>query len=373
MSQPPYDPPQGPGYGGPQNRPPDYGQQPGYGPQQGRPPQQGPYGPGHQGPPGPQGPYGGQQGGPQGPGYGPPQGGPGYGPPQGGHGYGQPQGQPQGGPGYGPQGPGWGGQGYGGPGYGPRKSNNQLILFAVGGFALVAIIGVVLAVILGGGDDDKTISPTSDPTSQPTGDPTSDPTGDPTASPTDDPTSTPTDDPTTDPTSPPTTDENGPNATKGDKKGIEVGHGIYVNPASGYIRKTGSGAPEKGVYLVKQGEAVMWVQVATGQPGQSQASLLPRLMDAEKGAKGVSNFKAGQVKTESPAAGKDTDLEKVTSQTYTADLSTQSGSIKAVGYVAVMDNKVGLTTVVRFFGRGDKAGTIKPDLQSMLASITGSQ
>jgi hypothetical protein len=323
MSQPPQCPQQG------------YGrQQPGYGPPEGPP----------QGPP--QG-YGQQQ-----PGYGGPP--PGY---QQQPGYGPPPGPP---PGYQQQGPGWGGPG--GPGFGgppgyarpQRKSNNQLILFAVGGFALVAIIGVVLAVVLGGGDDDRSIEPSgSGSTTQPSDDPTGEPTAD--------------------PSPPPSNDQDGPTATKGDKKGIEAGHGVYVAPAPGYIRQTGGNAPAKGVFLVKQGEGIFWVQVATVQPYRSQADLLPQLMDSEKNATGITNFRSGQVKTGTPPAGRDTDIEKVTSQTYTADLNGQNGTTKVVGYVAVVDNKVGLTTVIKFFGRRDRADTEKVDLQNMLASVTGSQ
>jgi hypothetical protein len=67
------------------------------------------------------------------------------------------------------------------------------------------------------------------------------------------------------------------------------------------------------------------------------------------------------------------DVEKVTSQTYTADLNGQNGTTKVVGYVAVVDNKAGLTTVIKFFGRQDRADTEKTDPQSMLAPDTSSQ
>ncbi|GAB4069830.1 hypothetical protein GCM10028777_33090 [Angustibacter speluncae] len=109
---PQYGPPQGPppGYGPPQGPPPGYGRPqgppPGYGPPQGPPPQ---YGPPH-GPP---------------PSYGPPQGPPpGYGPPP----YGPPRGQR------------------------PRRSRAPL-WWSLGGVAAVAVIGLALALTLGGGSD----------------------------------------------------------------------------------------------------------------------------------------------------------------------------------------------------------------------------
>ncbi|WP_139980112.1 DUF4878 domain-containing protein [Nocardioides litoris] len=106
--------------------------------------------------------YGQQQGGQQGSPYG----GPGYGQQgygqqgYGQQGYGQ-QGSPYGGPGYGQQG--YGQQGYGQQGYGqqgphgygqqPPKKKTGLIIGIVGGVLALVIIGVVLAVTLGGGGD----------------------------------------------------------------------------------------------------------------------------------------------------------------------------------------------------------------------------
>ncbi len=89
----------------------------------------------------------------------------------------------------------------------------------------MAVIGVVLALVFGGGDDDK-VQPDPTPTQ-----------------------------PTDQPTDQPTTNVD---------KGIEVGEGVFVKPQTGYIRKTLYGY--KGVYLLKQGEAYFMVQAFKGGP-----------------------------------------------------------------------------------------------------------
>jgi hypothetical protein len=221
-----------------------------------------------------------------------------------------------------------------------------------------------------GGDDEEAISPTEPTTSQPTDQPTGEPTSDPSGEPTGEPTSEPTDQPSDDPLEP--SDPSEPIADKGTDKGIDAGHGVYVAPAPGYIRKSGGDVP-KGVYLVKQGEGIFWLQVVVRPAGESQAGLLPQIMAAEKDGKGITNFKTGQLKTETPPAGRDTDVTKATSQTYTADLTGQNGTTKLAGYVAVMENEKGIVSVIRFVGRYDRAATLKTDLQNMLASVAQSQ
>jgi hypothetical protein len=148
---------------------------------------------------------------------------------------------------------------------------------------------------------------------------------------------------------------------------------VYVAPAPGYIRKSGGGAPTKGVYLVKQGEGIFWLQVVVRPAGEDQSGLLPEIMAAEKRGSGITNFKPGTPKTETPPSSANTDVSKVTSQTYTADLTGQNGTTKLAGYCAVIENKKGIVSVVRFVGRYDRVTTLKADLQSMLQSVTGSQ
>jgi hypothetical protein len=319
---------QQPGYGQPQQ--PGYGQQAPY-PQQGQP-QQG---------------YPGQQ---------PQQGYPGQQPQQG---YpGQQQGYPgqqQGFPGQQPQ---YGGQQqWNQPPRSGGGGGNKTLLIAGGAFAVVAIIGVVLALIFRSGDGeqaDPTPAPTSEPTSQPTEEPTGEPTGEPTSEPTSEPTESPTNEPTTEP--------------NGGDEGIEVAEGVYVKPQTGYIRKSVDGF--KGVVLVKQGEGVFMVQAAKVS-GTSAAALLPQVLKTD--TKSLSSVKTGQVKTTTPGPNDKTPVKVLLTQSYSGMQSSQSGSLSVVGFVAVVEREDGVFTVARAYGRKDKLSTLDPDTTAMLKSVLQSQ
>ncbi|HEU4947490.1 MAG TPA: hypothetical protein VFT31_10070 [Kribbella sp.] len=317
---------------------PPYGQgQPGYGP-----PQQPPgYG---------QPPYGGQQ-------VYPSQGQPGY-PPQGQPGYalqGQPVYPPQGQPGYppgqypppggqsGPWGPGpggpqglqpWGAPGPGGPSYGRqhRKGGNQIIFLAVGGIALVAAIGIILAIVLSGGDDEAGPGPGPGPL------------------------------PTTGPTSP---------AKDNTDEGIDAGHGVFVKPATGFIRKTSTDV--KGVYLVKQGEATFWLQVVQGKPGESGADVIPRLMESQKKAMTAGTFKTGEVKEDRPPDGQQSNVTLITSQSWSGAVTNQSLTTNLVGYIAVIDTRKGVISAVQVTARKDRQSQLTPDIEAMMQSVIKSQ
>jgi len=336
--------PQQPGFGAPQGQP-GYGGapqgQPGYGAPQAQPG----YGqPGQQTQPG----YGQPQ-----PGYGAPQGQPGYGQPQGQPGFGQhgqpgiPQAQPgfpQGQPGFPqPQG-GWGSpqQSFGAP---PRKSSTALIMAAVGGFVVVAILGVVLFLVVRGGDD-QNVGPSPDDSPA-----------------------------TAQPGDGPTTEANGePRAAKGKKAGIEIANGIYVTPAANFGRETGKDVPAKGVLLIRKGGGgVFEGRVLLEAPGTSQADLINDVVKGEKSDSSLSNFKTGELRTNKPDAGADTGVVAVYSQTWSGDLATQNGSVKLVGFDAVIEHKEGITTVVRFYGDAKKIDALKPELKSMFNSVLDSQ
>ncbi|HEY0689208.1 MAG TPA: hypothetical protein VGD71_09210 [Kribbella sp.] len=328
-----------PGYGQQPGQPP-YGGHPGYGPPQqqvgpgqtpyAQPPYaQPPYGQPPQGQPPQQGqpPYGGQ------PGYPPP-------PQQGQQPY-PPQGYPQQGqfpPGGRPGGQWSPGPGPGGsqqqwpqvsPPYGrqTRKGGNQIIRLAGVGIALVAIIGAVLAVVVGGGDD-KNAGPGPLPTNKP---------------------ATP---------------------AKDADKGIDAGHGVFVNPATGFIRKTDS---HQGVYLAKQGEATFWLQVVQGKPGESGAAELPRLIESQKKTMTASTFKAGEVKTQKPPAGQDSKVTTVTSQSWSGSVTSQSGTTQLSGYIAIVDAKDGRMSAVQVVVRKDLESKLVPDIEAMMQSVVKSQ
>ena len=329
-----------PGYGRPQQAPPGYGppgQPPYQGAQpQGRPPQGPPPQAQPQGRP-PQAPYQGQPPyqGQQQPPYqqGPPQQypgqpqyqgqQPGYPPP------GPPPAPPQGYPGGPQQYPGqqqWAPQGQ--QQFGPPrgKGSSKILLLAGGGLAVVAVIGLVLSLIFKGGDDNKV-----EPSPQPTGNPTQ------------------------------------PAANV--DEGIEVAEGVFVKPRSGYLRKTMEGF--NGVYLLKQGEAYFMVN-AFKADGETTATVLPQLLEIEKKASPTSFTAKEPVATE---AGEDekSDIKVITTQSYTATATSQSGSFKAIGFVGVIERNDGVMTIVRVFGRQDKAETIEADTTAMLQSVIRSQ
>jgi hypothetical protein len=327
-----------PGQGQPGQRQPGYGQQPSQPPYGGQPPYaQPPYGPPQQDQP----PYG-QPGQGQPPQQGqPPYGGqPGYPPhPQQGQQPYPPQGYPQQGqfpPGGQPGGQ-WG-PGNGGPqqqwpqvsppyGRQTRKGGNQIIFLAGGGIALVAIIGVVLAVILGGGGD-KNAGPGPLPTNKPA------------------------------------------TSAKDADQGIDAGHGVFVNPATGFIRKTDT---HKGVYLVKQGEGTFWLQVVQGKPGESGATELPRLIESQKKTMTESTFKAGEVKTQKPPEGQDSKVTTVTSQSWSGSVTSQSGTTALSGYIAIVDTKDGRISAIQVVARKDLESKLFPDIQAMMQSVVKSQ
>ena len=328
--QPPY------GQQPPQGRPPQ-GPPPGYGP----PPQSPPpgYGPPPQGPPPG---YGQPQQPPQGPppGYGqPPQGPPpGYGQQPGQPPYGQPQGQPypgqqqqypqQGYPGQQqfPQQQGFPGQ----PQYGgaPRgKGNSKILYLAGGGLVVVAVIGIVLALIFGG-DDKKQVQPPPDGGGG----------GD-------------------DGTNQPTADE-----------GIEVGEGVFVKPATGYVRKELKDF--KGVYLLKSGEAYFMVQVLKAQ-GETADTILPKLLAAE--TKSLTSVKSRDPIRKAPGPDDKTPVKVAITQSYSGLSAGQQGSTEIVGYVGVIERNDGVITLVRVLARKDKASTAQPDSTAMLQSVLKSQ
>ncbi|GAB3925879.1 hypothetical protein GCM10029976_019760 [Kribbella albertanoniae] len=324
--QPPYGQGQPPQGRPPQGPPPGYGQQPPQGPPPG-------YGPPPQGPP---------------PGYGqqPPQGPPpGYGqqPPQGPPpGYGQQPGQPPyGQQQYPPQQQGYPGQqqfpqqqGYPGqPQYGggaPRgKGNSKILYLAGGGLVVVAVIGIVLALIFGGGDDKKQVQP------------------------------------------PPETGgggDNGTNQPTNTDEGIEVGEGIFVKPASGYVRKELKDF--KGVYLLKTGEAYFMVQVFKAE-GETVDTILPKLLTAE--TKSLKDVKTKAPVRATPGADEKTQIKTAATQGYSGLSTGQQGTTEIVGYVGVIERKDGVITLVRVLARKDKVTTAQTDSAAMLKSVLNSQ
>jgi hypothetical protein len=203
---------------------------------------------------------------------------------------------------------------------------------AGGALIVVAVIGVVLALIFGRGDD-KQANPNPNP----------------------EPTTTSTESPSPEPTG---------NADEG----IEVGEGIYVKPQPGYIRKSLDNF--KGVYLLKAGEAYFMVQVSKGG-GETSSTILPAVLKAE--TKGLSQVKANAPKETKPGENDKTEVKVVTTQTYSAVSTTQNGTLQVVGFVGVIERNDGVVTVVRVYGRKDKVASVDTDSTAMLRSVLKSQ
>jgi hypothetical protein len=201
---------------------------------------------------------------------------------------------------------------------------------AGGALIVVAVIGVVLALIFGRGDD-KEATPNPQPTNTSTESPSPEPTG---------------------------------NADEG----IEVGEGVYVKPQPGYIRKSLDNFT--GVYLLKAGEAYFMVSVAKGN-GETASTVLPQVLKGE--TKGLSQVKANQPKEIKPGENDKTEVKVVTTQTYSAVSTTQNGSLQVVGFVGVIERNDGVVTVIRVYGRKDKLASVDRDSTAMLKSVLNSQ
>jgi len=190
----------------------------------------------------------------------------------------------------------------------------------------VAVIGIVLALIFGG-DDKKQVQPP--PTTGGGGDGTNQPAAD---------------------------------------EGIEVGEGVFVKPASGYIRKELKDF--KGVYLLKSGEAYFMVQVFKAQ-GETADTVLPKLLTAE--TKSLTSVKSKDPVRVTPGPDDKTPIKVAITQSYSGLSAGQQGSTEVIGYVGVIERNDGVITLVRVLARKDKASTAQPDSTAMLRSVLKSQ
>lgn len=303
--------PQGqPGYGAPQGQP-GYagGQQPGFGGQQG---------------------YGGQ------PGYGGQQG---YGGQPGQSGYG----------GFGGQG-GQGGQsGFGGGlppgGQTPKKKSNGMIIgIVVAAVAVLAVIGLVIGLVAGGGRKDPIeVTPTPPPTISPT----------PGATPTTGPT------PTSGTTSrPPTTTTTQPS---GDA--IPVGNGLSVTPASGWsiVEQKDDGV------LLRDGSGRMFV-VQSGRSTNPRAEV-EQLINGltEKGT----DVRKGQVQTP------DVDSRLEVASQAAVMTATSGGGSAQVGLFGLVSSRTsdrtGFAAVLLAPADDLDDSAVQADANGMLNSVIGSQ
>jgi hypothetical protein len=210
-----------------------------------------------------------------------------------------------------------------------RRGGNRIIFLAGGAFAVVAVVGIVAGLVVGDGDD-KQAGPSPLPS-------------------------------------------NGPSkqATAAADEGIDAGNGVFVKPAAGYLRK--SSKDVKGVYLVKQGEATFWLQVVKGNPGESGASIIPRLMDSQRKSMTSGTFKQGEVKQDRPAAGRRSNVTLVTSQSWQGSVTNQSVTTNLVGFIAIIDTKNGVVSAVQVTARKDHEAQLTPEIEAMLQSVVKSQ
>lgn len=318
-----------------------YGGQPGFG-QQGQAGYGGQPGYGGQGQPG----FGAGQ-----PGYGGGQqpGQPGYGGQQG---YGQQQGQPGYG-GFGGQG-GQGGQGGFGGGLPPaggqppkKKSNGMIIGIVVAAVAVLAVIGLGIGLLAGGGRKDPIdVTPTPPPTIQPT--------------------TTTGPSPTNGTTTRPPTTSRPPTTTTGPQPGgdaIPVGSGLAVTPASGWsvVEQTNDGV------LLRDSRGRMFI-VQSGRstdPRSEVQQLINGL--TEKGT----DVRKGQVQTPSV----DSRIQ-VASQAAVMTAASGGGSAQ-VGLFALVSSRtsdqVGFAAVLLAPANDLDDSSVQADVNGMLNSVVATQ
>jgi hypothetical protein len=199
-------------------------------------------------------------------------------------------------------------------------------LLAGGGLGAVALIGVVLALVFGGGDDKKVQPPPATPTSA---------------------------QPTNEPTAP--VDE-----------GIEVGEGVFVKPQPGYLRETLDNY--KGVYLLKRGEAYLMVEAFKPNASETPATVMAQLLKAE--TKSLTEVKLNKPAEVTPTDG---NVKYMTSTGYSATSTSQNGTLQVVGLVGVIQRNDGVLTIFQVYGRKDKLTSSQKAVSAMLESVIKSQ
>ncbi|MDX6261513.1 MAG: hypothetical protein QOH84_3201, partial [Kribbellaceae bacterium] len=225
----------------------------------------------------------------------------------------------------------WGQPGMQYGGRGRDKGPNKILLLAGGGLAAVAVIGVVLAFVFGGDDKEPIDASPSIPTAtQPTSEPSNEP------------------------------------STPADDTGIDVAEGVRVTPAPGYMRE--SLAKYTGVYLLNKGEAYFMVNAYKPGPGETPATEMAELYAAE--TKDLTSVKKNKPFESSPTDG---NIKYLTSLSYSAVSTSQSGTLKVVGLVGVIQRKDGVLTVIQVYGREDKKAAVQKALTAMLDSVIKSQ
>jgi hypothetical protein len=194
---------------------------------------------------------------------------------------------------------------------------------------------VVLAFVFGGNDDKKIDAAPSVPTAtQPSTEPSNEPSNEP--------------------------------STPADDTGIDVAEGVRVTPAPGYKRE--SLGKYTGVYLLKKGEAYFMVNAFKPNPGETPASALQNLFTVE--TKGLTQVKKNKPFESSPTAG---NVKYLASQSYSAVSTSQSGTMKVVGLVGVIQRKDGVLTIIQVYGREDKKDAVQKAVTTMLDSVIKSQ
>ena len=288
----------------------------------------------------------------------------GYNPQQGG-GY-QPQGgyNPQQGGAYNPQGGGYGPQG----GFGPRqvsppqRGNGRIIALVVGGLVAAAVVGLILAFVLGGDKGGTTTVTPSTPTPPGPVSPGPVTSTRPVSSP---PVTSvqPTPPPTTQtsqPAPPPTTQTQAPPPVGG----IDIGNGIVVTPAPGWTVSD----QEPGSVVLEGASAVMIVSTLKAAPTNTGAQVVDSYLNAQ--AKKMTDVKRSATKEMTV----DPKLSVANGQ-ITGTLTTSQGStpvsLVSVGSVRKSD---GVAVVIGLiFVPGTDLAQVEKDFNQMASGVLRSQ
>ena len=255
------------------------------------------------------------------------------GPPQLGHG--QSHGQ------LGSAGPAWGSPS---PHVGPPEGNGKglkVLLLAVGGFVLLAVVGLGVNLFVASLDSESAAKPdTAEPQSRSGKEQLSE-----------------------------STDEPADQPREVDK-GIDVGNGVFVQPAPGYTPEHESEAKGEVILYTEDEAGWLYLKVQSYKGGLTGMTALREATSVEN-QDYMSGFKTGEpvtTQTNNP------DIAFMASMPWSATInSDKRGRVKVTGRTTVIQRKDGIESWVRFMTPADRASQELPKREQMLDSILASQ
>ena len=219
-----------------------------------------------------------------------------------------------------------------------KGKGRKILLLTAGGFVLVAIIGIGLALLLGnqGGE----------PTAQPH------------------PTQRQLQPGTEQPTKRAETPAAQPLAG-GVDKGISAGNGIFVQPAPGYSPQV-----SKAVLLLTQDRACFLNLIVIKDAKFKGTATLRDVVDDERKTLHIGHFTTGAPETKRPD---NPDIEFMASMAWSGTINAAKGPMKVAGYTTLIHRKDDIVSWVRFMTPAGRASQERQNRDQMLDSIAASQ